>query len=44
MHRLDKVAEAFRLLGEALPDWPWLRIWEERVVREVARTERDNVR
>lgn len=37
MSRLDKVAEAFRLLGEALPGWPFLRSWEAKAVREAAR-------
>ena len=37
MGRLEKIAEAFRLLGEALPGWPFLRAWEAKAVREAAR-------
>ena len=32
MDRLDKVAEAFRLLSEALPGERWLEAFEERAV------------
>lgn len=42
MHRLDKVAEAFRLLGEALPGDPMLGRWEERAVTAASRIEREN--
>lgn len=42
MQRLDKVAEAFRLLGEALPGDPMLERWEERAVKAASRIEKEN--
>ena len=42
MSRLDKVAEAFQLLGEALPGDPMLARWEERAVRAASQIEREN--
>lgn len=41
MSRLDKVAEAFQLLGEALPGDPMLARWEERAVRAAVKIERE---
>ena len=42
MSRLDKVAEAFQLLGEALPGDPMLARWEERAVRAASQIERES--
>ena len=42
MDRHDKVAEAFRLLGEALPGERWLEEFEMRAVRRVNQIEREN--
>lgn len=42
MDRHDKVAEAFRLLGEALPGERWLEGFEMRAVRRVSQIEREN--
>lgn len=42
MSRLDKVAEAFQLLGEALPGDPMLSRWEERAVRAAVQIDRDS--
>jgi len=40
--RLDKVTEAFQLLGEALPGDPMLARWEERAVRAEVKIERES--
>ena len=42
MSRLDKVTEAFQLLGEALPGDPMLARWEERAVRAEVKIERES--
>lgn len=42
MNRLDKVAEAFRLLGEALPGERWLEPFEMRAVNCASQIEREN--
>ena len=42
MDRHDKIAEAFRLLGEALPGERWLLPFEERAVNCASKIEREN--
>jgi len=42
MDRLDKVSEAFRLLGEALPGERWLENFEERAVCRASQIEKEN--
>jgi hypothetical protein len=42
MHRLDMIAEAFRLLGEALPYESRLEPWEEWAVKRATQIEKEN--